>query len=371
MKKYWWLLALPLVLLVWWLISRNETVPEVHVSAVTRGRIESSVPTNGKVEPVEWATARAEVAGVVQSVSVSRGQTVKPGQPLVTLDLTGVKAELAAALARQKEAQVDSQTLSAGGKPAQLSTLGSAITNAQTAVEVAQRNYDSLQRMAAANAATKFQVLEARDALERAKLQLAAAQGQRSTLVTDNDVAVSQARVQDAQAAVSAAQHRLQLGIIRAPMNGVIYQFDLKVGAYLQPGDLVANVGTLDRMRVTVYVDEPDLGRVALNDKVVITWDARPGQKCYGTVSKMPSQIIALGTRTVGEVWTVIDNPDQDLLPGVTVNATVISTSVDNALLMPKGALRNQSGVAGVYKLAGNRLEWVPVKTGIRDVNSV
>ncbi len=371
MKKYWLVLLVPVLLGLWWVIGHSQSVPEVHVAAVTRGRIESSVPTNGKVEPVQWAAAGAEMAGVVQSVYIARGDQVKAGQPLVALDLTAAKAELAAALAKEKEAQVDAQTLGAGGKPAQLSTVGSSITNAQNAVDVAQRNYDSLLRLQANNAATKFQVMEAQDMLQRAKLQLAAAQGQKSTLVTTNDISVAKARYQDAQAEVASARHRLELGVIRAPMDGLVYQFDTKVGTYLQPGQLVATVGNLDKVKVTVYVDEPDLGRVGNRNQVVITWDARPGQKWAGTVDKLPTQVVALGTRTVGEVSTVVDNPNHDLLPGVTVNATIISSTAENTVLMTKAGLRYQNGVAGAFKVSRDRIDWTPVRTGISDVNSV
>ncbi len=371
MKKYWLVSLVPVLLVIWWVVGRSQSAPEVHIASVTRGRIESSVPTNGKVEPAQWAAVGAETAGVVQSVSVSRGDQVKAGQPLVTLDLTAARAELAAALAKEKEAQVEAQTLSAGGKPAQLSTVGSSISTAQNAVDVAQRNYDSFLRMQAQNAATKFQVMEAQDMLQRAKLQLAAAQGQKTTLVTTNDISVAKARSQDAQAEVASARHRLELGVIRAPMTGLLYQFDTKVGTYLQPGQPVAMVGNLDQVKVIVYVDEPDLGRVAKENKVVITWDARPGQKWTGVVDKLPTQVVALGTRTVGEVSTVVDNPNHDLLPGVTVNATIISSTADNTVLMTKAGLRYQNGVAGAYRVNRDRVDWTPVKTGISDANSV
>ncbi len=371
MRKYWPLLILPLLLILWWAVNQRDSIPEVHFAAVTRARIESTVPTNGKVDPAEWATARAEIAGVVQSISIARGATVKAGLPLITLDIVAARAELAAALAKQKEAQTESQVLGAGGKASQLSTVNSSITSSQTAVDVAQRNYDAMQRLAAKNAATKQQVVEARDLLERAKQQLAAYQGQKSTLVANGDVAVAKARVQDAQAEVASAQHRLSLGIVRAPLDGTVYQFDLKVGSYLQPGDVVANVGNLNKLKVAVYVDEPDLGRVAAQNQVVITWDARPGRKWLGVVDKLPTQVIALGTRTVGEVTTVIDNPEHELLPGVTVNATIISKIVDNAVVMTKAALRNLHGSPGVYKLTGNRIRWTPITTGISDVNNV
>jgi multidrug efflux pump subunit AcrA (membrane-fusion protein) len=85
----------------------------------------------------------------------------------------------------------------------------------------------------------------------------------------------------------------------------------------------------------------------------------------------MPTEVVALGSRTVGEVTTIVENPNHDLLPGVSVNATIISKVVKDALAIPKAALRTLNGGDGVYKLAGNRIVWTPVKTGISDVNNV
>ena len=110
-----------------------------------------------------------------------------------------------------------------------------------------------------------------------------------------------------------------------------------------------------------VYVDEPDLGRVALDMPVNITWDARPGQKWKGRVNKLPTEVVALGTRTVGEVTTVVDNPNHDLLPGVSVNASIISKVVNDALSIPRSGLHTLNGAAGVYKLVDNTIAWVPV----------
>jgi len=163
----------------------------------------------------------------------------------------------------------------------------------------------------------------------------------------------------------------LRVASICAPMAGTLYQFDLKVGAYLPPGELVGLVGQLDQVKVIVYVDEPDLGRVSLNMPVNITWDARTGQKWSGHVNKLPTEVIALGTRTVGEVTTIVDNPNHDLLPGVSVNVIIVSKVVDNAVSIPRSALRSLRGATGVYKLADRSIAWVPVVAGISDVNNV
>ncbi len=371
MRRYWLLLILPALLLLWWGLDHHDAVPEVHFVAVSRTRIESTVSTNGKVEPLEWAAARAETAGVVKTVAVQRGQSVQAGQTLLKLDVTAAQSDVAAAQAREQAARAEVATLGQGGKASQLASLKDSIHSAEVAVEAAQRSYDSTQRLLAQQAATKLQAQDAADALERAKLNLASLRDQRTTLVTATDKTVAEAQLHDAQAALALAQHHVGLGEIKAPIAGTVYQFDLKVGAYMQPGDLAALIGDLDQIKVKIYVDEPDLGRVSANLPVTITWDARPGQKWMGRVEKLPTEVIALGTRTVGEVTTVVDNPNHDLLPGVTVNVTITSQLVKDALSIPKAALRTLRAVDGVYKLQGNTLVWTPVKTGASDVNNV
>ncbi len=371
MGKYWWLLVLPLALLVWWAFGGGESSTLVHFSPVRRGVLSSSVPTNGKVEPAEWSAATAETSGVVRTIEVRLGQNVNAGQTLVTLDTTGSRADLATALARLEEEQTALNTLAQGGKASTVADLNDRIRTAQAAVDAAQRIYDSDQRLLGQQAATKLQVNADRDALQRTKLNLAALQNQRRTAVTGSDRSVAEARVRDAQAAVTLARHRVDLGRIAVPISGTIYQFDLKLGAYLTPGSLVALVGKIDQVKVIVYVDEPELGRVGLGMPVAITSDSRPGQKWSGKVDKLPTQIVPLQTRSVGQVSTIIENPQHDLLPGVSVDARIISKVVNNALQIPKAALRKVGSAEGVYKLNKQIINWLPVKTGISDINDV
>jgi HlyD family secretion protein len=371
MKKYWLILLLPVFLLLWWGLGRGESPVTLHFSTVRRNSIESTVSTNGKVEPVEWAASRAETAGVVRSVAVQRGQQIGAGQALVVLDTTSARSDLVSALAREREASAESTTLDQGGKAAAVANLNDLITSAQVAVDVAERSYQATQRLLEKQAATKLQLQDAKDAVERAKLHLVALQNQKNTLVTAGDRSVGEAKLRDAQAAVNLARHKLTLDRVAAPISGTLYQFDLKVGAYLQPGDLVGLVGKLDQVKVSIYVDEPDLGHVSLDMPVNITWDARPGQRWAGRVDKLPTEVIALGTRTVGEVTTVVENPNHDLLPGVTVNALIVSKVVADALSIPRSALRTLHGATGVYRLADKSITWTPVAAGISDVNNV
>ena len=76
---------------------------------------------------------------------------------------------------------------------------------------------------------------------------------------------------------------RAALSVVRAPIAGVVYGLAVQPGAYRRPSArLIANVGRLDRVRVRVYVDEPELGRVAVGQPVTIRWQALPGKEWNG-----------------------------------------------------------------------------------------
>jgi HlyD family secretion protein len=118
-----------------------------------------------------------------------------------------------------------------------------------------------------------------------------------------------------------------------------------------------------------VYVDERDLGRVKRGMPVAITWDALPKREWKGAVNKLPGQVIALGSRQVGEVVCLIGNPGRELIPGTNVNAEILSESVDNVLTIPKEALRRDGKQkTGVFLLNGDRLAWRSVSVGVSDI---
>jgi len=364
--------VLVLAAFIAWGVSRKTTPPEVPFAKANRETIVSTIPTNGKVEPVEWATARAGRPGVVTRILVHRGQMVNAGDPLVELDTSQVSAGVAAAGARVQEAQAQESLLNAGGRAADLAEMDSGLAKARYDLETAQRDANALQRLEAKQAATHKEVLDAQERVKRAQLEIASLEKRRTALVSQSDKAAAQARVNEARASEEIAKNNMALSAVRAPVSGTVYEFALALGAFLQTGDLVANVGRLDRVRVKVYVDEPDLGRIGLGMPVTITWDARPGRKWKGDVDRLPTEVVPLGTRQVGEVGCVIGNPEGELVPGTNVNAEIQSKVVKDAVTAPREALRRQNGDNGMFVLgADNVLEWRPVQLDVTSAGRV
>jgi HlyD family secretion protein len=351
--------------LVWTLLRWKAQPVEVQFVRATVATIHSSVPTNGKVEPIEWAIAKAERAGPVIKIMVQRGQNVAEGAPLVEIDASEARANLSAAQAKMADARAQLDMLQQGGRASDLADISAGIERAKLDLSHAQDEYDRSVRLEQKQAATRAEVEAARQKVEQARLQIDTYEKRRSALVNSSDRAAAQARLDDAQSTAKLAETQIAHSIVRAPIEGTLYQFDLKPGAYLNPGDTVASIGRLDRVRVNVYVDEPDLGRVAKGMLVMITWAAMPGRHWDGEVDRTATQIVQLGTRQVGLVVCVIRNPDHDLLPEANVDVEIRSETVENAVAIPKEAVHTERGQTGVYLLNGDHVQWKQIKLGV------
>jgi HlyD family secretion protein len=370
MKSRVWLILLVLAIagvVIWQLEARRGRPPQVAFAKAARESISSLVPTNGKVEPVEAGNARAERAGAVTKILIRQGQRVESGQALVELDASEAQAELKTAEARQAAIRAEMQVFAQGGRTADLAGIDTALDKARVELKIAQDGYNVATRLRDKKAGTESEVRAAKEAVERAQASIQALQKQRSSLVTPADHANAEARLDEAKTAAQLAEARIRMSTVHAPIAGMVYQFDLKPGAYLNAGDLVASIGRLDHVHVKVYVDEPDLGRVRKGMPVTITWDALPGRQWKGEVDRTPTEIVAMGARQVGEVLIDIANPDMDLKPGANVNAVILSETVDNAITIPKEAVHREKGQTGVYLLEDGTIRWRTITQGVNN----
>jgi len=368
LKKTLLLLLIPIAVgLGIWFLRHKAEPPKVPFAKATRAALSNTLSTNGKVEPFEFIDVRVETRGLVKRLLVHQGDTVRSGQVLAELNQPGLAEDLAASEARVASARAEVETLETGGRSADRAELEGNVNRLKGQRAAAQSNLESLQRLLELKATTPHEVQLAKQAVADLDVQIQSLEQRQKSLVGKGDVESAQAHLREAQANVQLARTRIGQNQIVAPMSGTVYDLPARAGAYLNPGDPVCSIGKLDPVRVRVYVDEPELGRVSPGESVRITWDALPGKEWFGTVEKRPTQVVALGSRQVGEVLSTIANPNHELVPGTNVNAFILTQVVKNALSVPKTAVRHESGV-GVYLLQkDNTIEWRPIKTGVSD----
>ena len=371
MKKLLLVLLLVVVAVIGWGLLKRTTPPSVTFVRVKRETLVSTLPTNGKAEPFQWEAVRSQTEGLVTRVDVVEGQAVNQGAVLAVISDASKQADVDAAQAKVSEAEANVASLDAGPRPAELTEIDTSTARAKLDLQAAERELATLQRLAEKQAATASEVTIAHDKVEQIKTQIAGLEKRRRNVNAQPDIAAARARLQDARVALKLAQQQAAFSEVHTPISGVIYGLAVRPGAYLTAGDLVTNVGTMDRLRVRVYIDEPELGRVALGQPVTITWQALPDKQWTGTVEKKPTAIEALGSRQVGQVICAIENPGRLLIPGTNVDATIRTGEVEGALTIPKETLRHDASGDYVYLLKGDAIEQRRVKTGNSSVTRI
>ena len=344
---------------------------KVRTTTVERGPIRSLISTNGKVEPIRNFEAHSPVATTVKRLFVKEGDHVRQGQLLLQLDDAELRSLAARAQAQMKSAQAGQAEVNTGGTHEELLTRDVQLIKDRNARDAAQRSLDALRRLQQQGAASAGEVKQAEDALQRAQADVTLQEQEQKDRYSQPEVARVQALGGEAQAAYDAAEDALTKSSVRAPFAGVVYALPVKQGAYVQTGDLLLQEGDLSRMLVRTFVDEPDIGRLATDEKIEVTWDALPGRIWNGAVSTVPSTVKLRGTRNVGEVTCTLDNHDRRLLPNVNVGVTIITAEHSGVLTLLREAVRIDDTKPYVYEVVDGELKHRGVEVSLQNLTRV
>lgn len=371
-KRLWIVLAgvIVAVLILAAFATRRREIP-VRAATAERATIIASVQTNGKIEPINSFEAHAPVPITVRKVFVTPGQHVKSGQLLVQLEQSDAQANAARALAQLKAAQASLNAVTHGGTKEEVLTNQTDLVRARTERDAAQRNLDAMHRLQQKGAASAGEVADAENRLKTAQAQVSLLeQKQGESRYSSPEVARVQAQVEEARAAYDAAQHLINETNIRSPRDGIVYIVNVHEGQFVGGGELLVQVGDLSKVQLRAFVDEPDIGKLAPDQDVRVTWDAQPGRVWHGKVTQIPTTVVTRGTRNVGEFTCIVDNPDEKLLPNVNVSVNIIIAQHDNALTVPREAIRQDDGKRFVYQIVDGELKRRDIETALTNLTS-
>jgi HlyD family secretion protein len=352
-------------------INRRRVITPVRAEKVVRQEIASVISTNGKIEPINSFEAHAPAPATVNKVLVAEGDHVKVGQLLVKLDDAEARSQAARALAQLRSAEAALSGIKAGGTQEELLTSRADLTKAQAERDEAQRNLQAIQKLRQNGAASPAEVEAAQNRQKKADADVQLLQAKVNGRFSSPEVAKVEASAAEARAAYTAAQELLHHSNVTAPFAGTVYQLPVKPGSYVNGGDLLVQVANLEKVRVRAFVDEPEIGRLAKGQKVEIKWDAIPGRTWEGSLTRIPTSVTMVGTRTVGEITSEIDNSDRKLLPNVNVNVSIISARHDNALTVSREAVHDVDGKRYVYKIEDEKILAKEVQTGLSSLTRV
>lgn len=354
------------LLVVLFFVIRNftrERLP-VRVGEALRSNLVSTISTNGKVEPENDFSAHSPLATTVKEIYVHEGDQVPAGKLLLTLADADARSRMATALSGLKTAQANYDAVMKGGTQEERLSLNSDIAKAKMDRDQAQHDLDALQKLQLTGASSAAEVASARARLQAANSNLQALTQRQTSRFAPEDIARAKAALADSQTAYSAAQQIVNQANVNAPFAGTVYSIPVGKTEFVEQGKTLLQMADLNHVRVRAYFDEPEIGKLAIGQPLVINWDAKPGRQWHGHITRVPSTIITYGTRNVGEVMVSVDDTDGSLLPNTNVTVRVTTNEDHDVLSIPREALHTQSGKAYVFVVEGEKLRRTSVTVG-------
>ncbi len=368
-KRTWTLIGILLLLIAIVTLMRvsRERPPEVQVVHVLHDNLVATISSNGKIEPIHPFIFRAEFPTFVAELSAKEGQSVAVGQKILRLDDTDAQSQLDAARTDLLTAQSLLNYARSGGAPDQVAQLQGDLHTAQLRVASLEKTQQSLHELFSKQAATQAEIDQNAVDLEAARANLQTVQQKKNELEHNASLDVQRLglRVQQDSDNIHSLERKVRSSHIVSPVAGTLYSLPVRAGDYVVVGQDLAEIADLRHVQLRVFVDEPDLGGLEVGQEVRITWDALPNREWIGHTVEIPKQVVARGTRSVGEVLCSVDNDKLELLPNTNVAVLILLRSRTNVLSVSRAAIVANGGHRYAFLVKGDHLQIREVKIGI------
>ena len=344
---------------------------QVRVAAAADVQLVSTISTNGRDEPEANFEVHSPIATTVKAVYVQPGDQVAAGKVLLVLDDVEARAREATTESGVRAAQAALEAVTQNGTQQERQATAADVLRQRLERDNARRDLDALTKLNSTGAASSSEVAAARQRLDAAEVNLRALDQSQNSRYSHAEIERARAALADAEANRAAMRQVVAQTVVRAPVAGTVYSLDARATDFVEEGKLLLQLADLHHERVRAYFDEPEIGRLAVGQKIQIKWDAKPGRIWNGHIERTPVTVINLGTRSVGEVLVKIDDADGELLPDTNVNVTVTLSSEPNSLSVPREALRLENGRPYVFKVVKGGLQRTYVTTGTINLTQV
>jgi HlyD family secretion protein len=334
---------------VYWTRSSEEEEEGYVTEAVARGAVTATVTATGTVNPVTTVQVGTYVSGPIIALDVDYNSAVRKGERVAKIDPAPFLVKVQSA-------------------DANLATARARVLKARADLVLKRLTFER-------NGELRGKDLIAQNDLDTAKSNFDQALAQ---------VALDEAGVKQAEAALQEARISLNYTDIRSPVDGVVVSRSVDVGqtvaASFQTPTLFQIAQDLTKMQVNASVSESDIGDVHEGQPAQFTVDAFPGREFGGAVVQVRNAPVTVLNVVTYDVVIAVNNPDLALKPGMTAAVIITTGQRDDVLRVPLRALSfnpdhgtpaqapSRSAAPVVWRLAADAtLQRVELQTGLRD----
>ncbi len=320
--------------------TKQEKPPKpVEVGEVTVGTVKRVLTAPGSVVPVRDVWISAEVSGRVVKKHVTEGQRVSIEQNV----------------------PADKQTanLIASIDPADYRRRLSQANASLKVAEAGLTQFTATQKRLADQIERKRPLHEQKIISDKVWDDLVTRKEE-----TDAQVALYEARVEEARQAVEIYRGNLAKTPVRSPLDdGLVAEVTFDEGEFVALGQPLARVVNLDEMWIDMQVGESRLGDVELGREATFSVPAYPGEEFRGSIETISPAGDPASRSFL--VRVAVENADHRLKGGMFAVVTIPVNSREGVTVVPKSAVRQEGKFRSIFLIEGDTVVKRPVKLGL------
>lgn len=301
--------------------------------------INFAITAAGEITPIDQVQVRPEVSGRIDKLPVEIGDIVKKGDLLFTLDDTDLQTEKA-----QRQIEIDGSKLQVNKAALDVEKLELAF----------KRNKDLMQSR-----------LVAQEIFDNSRLELD---------VAKNALEIAENNLERSRKALQLVEDKLAKTKILAPFDCTVLDRLVSTGqavsgaSGVNSGTEVVRIADLNELMIFAHINQADVTRMKVDQKVQIEVEAVPGLKLLGRVALIqPQATIKNGAKGFATRIVVKNDPTTGVRPGMTANLTIPLQSAENVLAIPLAAVFTDRGERFAYVKQGDKFSRVPIRIGVTD----
>ena len=316
----------------------KKTVRPTTAVAGTRS-INFAISAAGEISPAEQVSVRPEVSGRIDKLPVDIGDKLKKGELLFALDDRDLQTEKS-----QKLIEIEGANLQ--------------VTTAQLTMEKNDMTFTRNKDLFA-------QKLVSKETFDNNRIELE---------TSKNGLAISQNNLARSQAALQVVEDKLSKTHIVAPFDCTILTRMASIGqavsgaSGVNSGTEVLTIADLSELIINAHINQADVTRMTVNQKVDIEVEAVAGLKLAGRLDRIaPQATIRNGIKGFSTRIIVKNDERSGLRPGMTANLTIPLQSANNVIAIPLAAVFTDKGERFAYSKEGEKFVRVPILIGVSD----
>ena len=338
-------------LVTFMVVKQQSGYTKVMTAKIARQSLSTVVSGTGQIKPKTYVNVGATSFGRITHLYVKEGDHVKKGQVIATVENVQPEANVQAQQAQIASTKTDVNSYVAAEKTAQAN-----LERAQADLEQKKLDWQRAQGLYQAGIMAKQDFDAKKAAYDTAVATIA--QMQAALAQSKAQTESARAKVNNAVAQLRFNEDALNKTVSVAPFEGIVTNLPVRegetvvVGIQNAEGSTLMTIADMSVVTAEVKVDETDIVNVKIGQPAEVSVDAIPGKSFKGHVTLVGDQAllrssgVATSQSTTGteeakdfKVIVTLDQPNEQLRPGLSTTARITTAHKDNVLSLPIQAL--------------------------------